>query len=151
MDPSRLDGPGQSGPLTDTSPGSARSPGLKGRPRGSFGRRSSVHTLSFEPNASPFLAFQAEVKRLRARIKEITAPRVDPVDDKWQALLATDLEAGVADRRGERSAGSARRCPHSPSRSEISVKPAMSANNAVTCRRSPDGAPEFVGVAAASL
>src|SRR5271165_7536869 len=46
MDPSRLDGPGQSGPLTDTSPGSARSPGLKGHPRGSFGRRSSAHTLS---------------------------------------------------------------------------------------------------------
>ena len=57
MDPSRLEGPGQSGPLTDTSPGSARSPGLKGHPRGSFGRH-SVHTLSFEPNASPFLAFE---------------------------------------------------------------------------------------------
>src|SRR5208337_4682606 len=69
MDPSRLDGPGQSGPLTDTSPGSARSPGLKGHPRGSFGRRSSVHTLSFEPNASPFLVLIEDVApdHLKAR------------------------------------------------------------------------------------
>jgi hypothetical protein len=31
------------------------------------------------------------------------------------------------------------------------VKPAMSANSAVTCRRSPDGAAEFAGVVPGSL
>ena len=50
-------GPSQSRPLTDTSPGSARSPGLKGVIRAArCAAEPSTHMLGFEPKASPFCA-----------------------------------------------------------------------------------------------